>query len=102
MARVLGQGRDREEVAGARIKTTLKCCFYRKRRSFVIEQGKRQQPKRDYKTSDRSDVSGETSQEEPSTSAKQKTIFHRWSFAKIKESFFIFLVQMCNAGSALP
>ena len=33
---------------GARIKTTSKCCFYHKRRSFVNEQAKRV-----YKTSDR-------------------------------------------------
>jgi hypothetical protein len=39
----------------ARIKTTLKCCFYRKRRSFVNEQGRREQPRRIYKTSDRSE-----------------------------------------------
>ena len=40
---------------GARIKTTSKCCFYRKRRSFVNEQGRREQPRRIYKTSDRSE-----------------------------------------------
>ena len=41
-------------VVGARIKTTSKCCFYRKRRSFVNEQASVSDAKRIYKTSARS------------------------------------------------
>ena len=41
----------------ARIKTTSKCCFYRKRRSFVNKQASVSEAWRIYKTSDRSEVS---------------------------------------------
>jgi hypothetical protein len=41
----------------ARIKTTSKCCFYHKRRSFVNKQASVSEAKRIYKTSDRSEVS---------------------------------------------
>ena len=41
----------------ARIKTTSKCCFYHKRRSFVNKQASVSEARRIYKTSDRSEVS---------------------------------------------
>ena len=40
---------------GAKVKTTSKCCFYLKWRSFVNEQARLTEAKRIYKTSDRSD-----------------------------------------------
>ena len=40
----------------ARIKTTSKCCFYHKRRSFVNKQASVSEAWRIYKTSDRSEV----------------------------------------------
>ena len=40
----------------ARIKTTSKCCFYHKRRSFVNKQASVSEARRIYKTSDRSEV----------------------------------------------
>ena len=52
-------------------------CFYRKRRSFVCEQGKRQRPQRAYKTSDRRAVSESFYKKPVKNAANAPQIFPR-------------------------